>query len=113
MAITFKIDSDTIKSPLRQVWDSREPLDIAQNAAPLYPAKRKCTLEWSALTQAQWATIQANDDGVTHTVDIFPPNFSGDPLTQYSGVFVRVVNAGIEVGYVIMGASVEISNITA
>ena len=110
MTSIYKIASDTVKAPSRQEWDSHDPLDLAHNGAPLYSSKRKCTLTFTAMAQSDFDVWQAIDDGATHSVTIYSPDF--DTPTAYT-CYARVVSAGLEVGGVVIGAVIELWYITA
>lgn len=110
MTSAYKIAGSTVKDPISQVWDDRTPRAFSHVNAPLYSGKRSCTLTFNALTQADFDTWQAIDDGATHSITIYSPDF-GTP-TAYT-CYARVTNAGLGSGGLIYGATIDLWDITA
>lgn len=107
----FEIDASGVKDPIEQRWDDHTPLDVAPGGKPLYSAKRSCTLTFNALSTSEFSAWQSADNAASHSVKIYNPALT--TATTYTGVYIRVTNAGKGVGGYIYGAEVIITNITA
>ncbi len=91
MAASFQLDAQTMPfDPYEVVWEPKEVIDRNHAGAPLENIKRKATLRLPDMTVANFTTIEAHDDGATHTAKI--PRITDAAYTTYSGVYVRLTS---------------------
>ena len=109
--MTYQIDGNAVTDPMTCTWQPKEILGYTHAAAPIFSAKRTATWSFNALTAAQFSAIQAYDNGASHSVLMHVPGLAS--TTTYTTVYIRVTNAGRTIGGIVMGAEIEVWNITA
>lgn len=91
MAVSFKLDGVTMPfDPEEVVWEPKEVLARNHAGAPLENIKRTATLRLPDMTVANFTTIEAHDDGATHSAKI--PRITDAAYTTYSNIYVRLAS---------------------
>lgn len=90
MAVSFQLDAaDMPLDPFEVVWEPKEVIDRNHDGAPIFNSKRTAHLRMPDMTTANFDTIQAHDDGATHSAKI--PRPSDGTYTTYSNIYVRMI----------------------
>jgi hypothetical protein len=89
MAVSFELDSVAMPlDPHTVEWEPKEVIDRNHDGAPLENIKRTATLRFDPMTTSDFSTIEAHDDGATHSAKI--PRPTDGTYTTYSNIYVRV-----------------------
>lgn len=90
MAVSFQLDAaDMPLDPHTVDWEPKEVIDRNHDGAPINNIKRTVRLRMPDMTTANYSTIEAHDDGATHSAKI--PRPSDGTYTTYSNIYVRMV----------------------
>ncbi len=91
MAVSFQLDAVTMPfDPEEVIWQPKEVLDLNHDGAPIFNIKRTARLRLPDMTVANFTTIEAHDDGATHSAKI--PRITDAAYTTYSGIYVRLTS---------------------
>lgn len=91
MAVSFQLDAaDMPLDPFDVIWEPKELIDRNHDGAPIFNIKRTARLRMPDMTTSNFSTIDAHDDGATHSAKI--PRPSDGTYTTYSNVYVRTLN---------------------
>lgn len=88
----------------------RDPIAVTQESRPIFPIYYEVTLNFNALTQAQWSSIVAlAQDGSSHSVMIPHPHTSTDTTFTSCYLYSSAQDRGM--GMYVYGATVVIKRV--